>query len=116
MTTVRRTPSRLPVIGILSPLGQVMLAGTVLLSAAAIVLEWLVHADEAEEPALRAIHPDSEVRVTRDVEISFRIELDPALQTRGFLNTVVLLVNSSAQIEPAGYIERFISMDDGRGT
>jgi len=46
MTTVRRTPSRLPVIGILSPLGQVMLAGTALLSAAAIVLEWLVHADE----------------------------------------------------------------------
>jgi len=46
MTTERSAPSGLPVIGVLSPLGQGILVGTVVMSAAAIVLEWFVHADE----------------------------------------------------------------------
>ena len=46
MQTDRRAPSRLPILGALSPLGQGILAGTVLASGTAIALEWLVRADE----------------------------------------------------------------------
>ena len=46
MTTDRRAPSSLPVIGVLSPLGQGIVIGTVLLSAVAIAMEWFIHADE----------------------------------------------------------------------
>jgi len=45
MTTSRRAPT-LPVIGVLTPIGQLIVAATLLLSGAAIVLGWLVHADE----------------------------------------------------------------------
>jgi Ca2+:H+ antiporter len=46
MESPPRTNRGLPVIGVLSPLGQGILVGTVAVSAAAIALEWLVHADE----------------------------------------------------------------------
>src|SRR5829696_4066829 len=46
MQAERRRPSGLPVIGILSPLGQAILLATIVTSAAAVVLEWFVHADE----------------------------------------------------------------------
>jgi Ca2+:H+ antiporter len=37
---------RLPVLGVLSPLGRGVAIGTVVVSAAAILLEWVLHADE----------------------------------------------------------------------
>jgi Ca2+:H+ antiporter len=41
-----RAPSRLPILGVLSPLGQAIVIGTVAVTGAAIVLDWFVHADE----------------------------------------------------------------------
>lgn len=46
MQNNRRAPRRIPVLGVLSPLGQGIVIGTLIASAAAIVLEWFVHADE----------------------------------------------------------------------